>query len=87
MSPLRKLIWPIYAPTIVFAVGSGAVAPMIVLAALRIGFSSSHASTVMAYYGVVGVVAAPLVGHVLLRTTDKRGLEGATAFSAVWLGF
>ncbi|OFJ72612.1 hypothetical protein HMPREF3152_06435 [Actinomyces sp. HMSC06A08] len=86
MSPLRKLIWPIYAPTIVFAVGSGAVAPMIVLAALRIGFSSSHASTVMAYYGVVGVVAAPLVGHVLLRTTDKRGLEGATAIAALSLG-
>lgn len=85
MNPLRKLIRPIYAPTVIFAIGSGAVAPLIVLAALQIGFTSSHASTVMAYYGVVGVIAAPLVGHVLLHSTDKRGLMGATAIAAISL--
>lgn len=57
---LRALAASVYAPTAVFAVGSGAIQPVLVLAAMDVGMSRPAAALVIGLLGVVGVVSAPV---------------------------
>ena len=77
-SPLRPLYLPVYGPTLVYSIGSGALQPVLVLAALSIGFSSASSSAVVGMFGLVGVVAANdrhmrdavVLFHVLLQLKE-----------------
>ncbi len=82
---LRKLIGPIYAPSYIYAVGTGALAPMIVLAALALGFSQSHASAVAGVSGLVAVVSSPIVGSVIARRSEKNSMITASLIACVAL--
>lgn len=78
---LRRLIGPIYAPTFIYAIGTGALAPMIVLAALDLGFSESLASAVVGINGLVGVISAPIVGSILVSKSEKAAMITATVMA------
>ena len=82
---LRKLIGPIYAPSYIYAVGTGALAPMIVLAALALGFSQSHASAVAGVSGLVAVVSSPIVGSAIARRSEKNSMITASLIACVTL--
>lgn len=74
MQPLKALIGPVYAPSLTFAVGMGAIKPVMLLAALHLGFSHAAGSAVIGVFGVVAVIAAPVVGRLLARTGDRPAL-------------
>lgn len=85
-SPLRALIAPIYLPSLVYSVGNGALQPVVVLAALEIGFSQAGASAVLGVAGLVGVFSAPVLGRVITRLGDRRSLICASVLALFALG-
>lgn len=82
---LRQLSGPIFAPTFIYAIGTGALAPMIVLAALELGFTESLASAVVGVNGLVGVISAPIVGSILLSRSEKKAMIVATTMAVTAL--
>ena len=76
-NPLRSLALPVYVPALVFAIGTGAISPVLVLAALSIGFSEAGSSAAVGVFGLVGVFAAPPLGRLITRIGDRRALISA----------
>lgn len=85
-SPLRALAAPIYIPSLIYSIGNGALQPVVVLAALDIGFSDAGASAVLGVAGVVGVFTAPLIGRVITKLGDRRSLIFASVLALAALG-
>ena len=84
-SPLRALVAPIYAPSLIYSIGHGALQPVVVLAALDIGFSDAGASAVLGLSGLVGVLSAPLLGRAISRLGDRASLIAASVLALVAL--
>lgn len=80
---LRALAASVYAPTAVFAVGSGAIQPVLVLAAMDVGMSRPAAALVIGLLGVVGVVSAPVAGGVVARVGGRRAMAAGTVMAVV----
>ena len=76
---LRALAASVYAPTAIFAIGSGAVQPVLVLAAIDVGMSRSAAASVVGLLGVAGVISAPLAGGIVARLGSRRAMALGTA--------
>ncbi|MCI7457656.1 MFS transporter [Actinomyces urogenitalis] len=76
---LRALAPSVYVPTAVFALGSGAVQPVLVLAATDVGMSHAAAAGVLGLLGAVGVVSAPLTGVLVGRVGGQRSMVLGTA--------
>lgn len=71
---LRALTASIYAPTAIFAVGAGAVQPVLVLAATDVGMSRPAAASTVGLLGVAGIVSAPVAGAVVARAGGRRSM-------------
>ncbi len=84
-SPVAQLALPVYVPSIIWSTGSGALAPVMVLAALSLGLTSSRASLVAAVSGLVGVVTGPWVGSWIRRIGDRTAFVAGTALAVVAL--
>lgn len=69
----------------VYAIGIGAIRPVLLLAAVSLGFSHAGGSAVVGTFGVVGVVAAPFLGKLLAKVGDRPALAGAGVLSIVSL--
>ncbi|MEZ7897560.1 MAG: MFS transporter [Flaviflexus sp.] len=80
-SPLRALAAPIYIPSLIYSIGNGALQPVIVLAALDIGFSEAGSSAVLGVSGVVGVFTAPMLGSFITKVGDRRSLVIASVLA------
>lgn len=78
---LRALGASVYAPTAIFAIGQGAIQPVLVLAAIQVGMSRSAAASVMGLLGLVGVVSAPLAGLVVARAGGRRSMVLGTVLA------
>lgn len=76
---MRALAPSVYVPTAVFALGSGAVQPVLVLAATDVGMSHAAAAGVLGLLGAVGVVSAPLTGVLVGRVGGQRSMVLGTA--------
>ena len=94
-SPLRALVAPVYLPSVIYAVGSGAVNPVLALAALAIGFDHAGSSAVVGVFGMVGIVLSPPVGRFITRIGDRAALIAGSFISlaalavslwALWYG-
>lgn len=81
-SPLAALALPVYVPTFVYSVGIGALAPVMVLAALQVGFSHAQASVVVGVNGLVGVATAPWSGRLVNRFGGRFAFGSGTALAA-----
>lgn len=82
---LRSLAESVYAPTAVYAVGSGAIQPVLVLAAIDVGLSHAAAASVVGILGLVGVVSAPLAGSFVGRLGGRRAMVIGTAVAVTAL--
>lgn len=78
---LRALGASVYAPTAIFAIGQGAIQPVLVLAAIKVGMSRPAAASVMGLLGLVGVVSAPLAGMVVARAGGRRSMVLGTVLA------
>lgn len=83
---LRLIFWPVLAPSFLFAVGTGAVMPVQVLAALQLGASDALASALIAIAGVVSLLSTVPVGATIDRLGDRRTMTWATALAGVLFG-
>lgn len=82
----RLLFWPVLAPSFLFAVGMGAVAPVLVVGALRAGASDAFASSIIALAGAVALAVTVPVGVFIDRVGDKRAMTLATLTAAILFG-
>ncbi len=96
---LRSLLWSVYAPTLLFAVGQGAVIPIMALAARDLGASVAFAGFVVALRGL-GVLAFDVpAGWLVSRFGERRAMAFGTVLvvgsllaaivspSPLWLAF
>lgn len=79
--PLRVLIPSVFAPSLIYQIGSGALMAVLALGALHVGFSQALASALMGFFGLVGVVSAPLMGALIGRIGEKPAMLTAGALA------
>lgn len=82
-SLVRRLFWPVYAPSTLLGIAGGATIPVQVLAALHLGASASLAALVVAIIGLVGLLTTVGAGRLIDRIGDRRAMLLATIVAAV----
>lgn len=78
----RLILWPVLVPSFLFAVGTGAVLPVLVLAALQLGAGEALASALVAIAGAAALVSTVPVGMFIDRVGDRRAMAIATTSAA-----
>ncbi|WP_237200268.1 MFS transporter [Rothia nasimurium] len=78
---LKLIFWPVLVPTFLFAAGFGAVVPIQIIAAIRLGASPELASLLVAATGVLALICTVPVGAGIDRIGDKRSMTLATLFA------
>lgn len=76
---LRALALPIYAPTLLFSVGQGAVIPIVALAAKDLGASVALAGTIVALRGIGTLLFDIPAGALVGRLGERKAMTFATA--------
>lgn len=79
---LKFILWPVLVPSFLFGVGTGAIMPIMVLAALQLGASAPFASAIVAIMGAVALAVTVPVGMLIDRIGDKRAMALATGCAA-----
>lgn len=79
-------MWPVLAPSLLFAAGLGAILPVMVLGALDLGSSSSFAAAIVGIMGAVSLVATVPAGILVDRLGDFRAMLVATIAAVIVLG-
>ena len=82
---LRPLVRPVYAPSLVYSVGVGALAPATVLLGLRLGLEASAIAAWVAAAAGAAVIGSLVAGPVVDAVGERAALVGATALSTVVL--
>jgi MFS family permease len=80
---LRRALVGIYAPTLVFSVGTGAVVPVIALRAVELGADLALAGLVVALLGVGQIVGDVPAGALAARVGDRHAMLLASGLSVV----
>lgn len=75
---LKPILWPVLAPSLLFAVGVGAILPIMVLGALSLGASASFAAAIVGIMGAVSLCATVPAGMLIDRLGDFRAMLAAT---------
>ena len=79
----RRLFWPVYAPSTLFGIASGATVPVQVVAAIHLGASASLAALIVAIIGAIGLATTVHAGRLIDRVGDRHAMLLATVFAAV----
>lgn len=82
---LRSLGWSVYLPTFIFAVGQGAVIPVVALSARDLGASVALAGLAVAVRGIGTMVFDIPAGNLVARVGERRAMLVATAILAASL--
>lgn len=80
---VRSLAVPVYIPNLLFAVGQGAVIPVIALLALELGASPAVAGGVVALRAIGTLVFDVPAGMLVARLGERRSMMVSTAVLAV----
>ncbi len=89
-APLRSLAMTVYAPTFLFAVGQGAVIPILALAARDVGASIPAAAVIVAMRGIGAMASDIPAGMIIGRLGVRRAMSMGTGvlilslLGAVW---
>ncbi|WP_166973781.1 MFS transporter [Brevibacterium atlanticum] len=82
---LKPILWPVLAPSLLFAVGLGAIMPILVLGALTLGSTASFAAAIVGIMGAVSLTATVPAGILIDRLGDFRAMLVATLAAVVVL--
>ncbi|MCI4012317.1 MFS transporter [Brevibacterium sp. ZH18] len=82
---LKPILWPVLAPSLLFAVGLGAILPILVLGALSLGSTASFAAAIVGIMGAVSLIATVPAGLLIDRLGDFRAMLVATITAVVVL--
>ena len=78
---LRSLGPTVYLPTIIYAIGQGAVAPVVVLSGTALGASPAVASILVGLIGIGQIVGAVPAGALIARIGERRAMVLATGLA------
>ena len=79
-------MWPVLVPFALFAVGLGAIMPILVLGALSLGSTQAFAAAIVGFMGAVSLMATVPAGILIDRLGDFRAMTVATAAAIIVLG-
>lgn len=82
---IKRLFWPVLAPSLLFATGTGAIIPVLVLGALHLGASDALGAGLVAFSAVAALSATVPVGAFIDRVGDRRAMTVATIGGAAFL--
>ncbi|SDS14702.1 Major Facilitator Superfamily protein [Brevibacterium siliguriense] len=83
---LKPILWPVLVPFALFAVGLGAIMPILVLGALSLGSTQAFAAAIVGIMGAVSLMATVPAGILIDRLGDFRAMFVATIAAIVVLG-
>lgn len=81
----RRVILPAYGPTVLVAIGSGAVLPLVALSARALGASVGTAALIVALTGIGQLLGDLPAGALAARIGEKRALIGACVVDSIAL--
>jgi MFS family permease len=81
----RQLVITAYGPTILIAIGQGAILPLVALSARELGASVGTAAFIVALIGIGQLVGDLPAGALAARIGEKRALIAACALDAIAL--
>lgn len=79
---LRSIFWPVLAPAFLYACGSGALTPIVVLAALSLGAGRAMAGAILTADGIASILLAVPAGYLIHHLGERRSMTLATALAA-----
>jgi MFS family permease len=82
---LRSIVVPVYGPTILVAIGQGAILPLVALSARALGASVGTAALIVALIGVGQLIGDLPAGALAARIGEQRAVIGACVLDAVAL--
>lgn len=87
---LRRLLWPVYVPSITYAAGTAALLPAQVVLALELGFTEGQVALLVAWLGAFAIVASLVAGQLVHAVGERTALVlttglGVAALLAVWV--
>lgn len=71
---LRRLVLPIYAPSVIYMAGASAIIPVVPLVGLRLGLDVTQVALVATIAGVLAVAGPIPTGRVMSRIGERNGL-------------
>ncbi|OYN95392.1 arabinose efflux permease [Enemella evansiae] len=80
---IKQIFWPVLAPAFLYQVGSGALTPVVVLAALSLGAGHALAGGIVTAMGVAAIIASIPAGRLVDRLGDRNAMGLATVLVAV----
>lgn len=80
---VKAIALPVLLPSLLFSVGTGAVLPVLVLAALDLGATAGQASFLVALRGLVSLLLTVPAGQYIDRIGDRRAMVSATGAAVV----
>lgn len=83
---LKPILWPVLVPFALFAVGLGAIMPILVLGALSLGSTQAFAAAIVGIMGAVSLMATVPAGILIDRLGDFRAMFVATIAAILVLG-
>jgi MFS family permease len=83
--PLRSIAVSVYGPTILVAVGQGAILPLVALSARELGASVGMAALIVALIGIGQLIGDLPAGALAARIGERRALIAACAIDALAL--
>lgn len=88
---LRTLLWPVYAPSFVYAAAAAALLPAQVLLALQLGFTASQVALLATVVGGFAILASFCAGYLVQGLGEHRALGLTTGLAvsmlvATWFG-
>ena len=83
---LRSIALTAFVPPALFSIGQGAIAPVVVITATRLGANPAQAALVVAIAGVGQLVADIPAGALAARIGDRKAMVAAGAITCVALG-
>lgn len=83
---MRSLLPGVYAPSLVFEIGVGAMLPMIAVSTIRLDGTPAMAALIMALLAVGKILADVPAGAIAARFGDRAAMVGASAVATIALG-
>ena len=85
LARLRRIVVPIYGPTILVAIGQGAILPLVALSARALGASVGTAALIVALIGLGQLIGDLPAGALAARIGEQRALVAACVLDAAAL--
>ncbi|WP_197429875.1 MFS transporter [Auraticoccus cholistanensis] len=82
---MRRLLWPAFVPTFLFSLGTGASTPVVLVAALSLGYAQPAAAALVSSLALAAVLGSGPAGLVVQRVGERRSMLAAAAVAVLAL--